>query len=222
MSNPWLEHLLGVDAKPDGGGLTISTATVTNALDLIAEGRVQVKVHARPSFEPWARLVAVGGASGRGFLWVPKNDDEVLVAFAQDDLSTAFVLGGLWSTSNHPPVSNPLEFATKRVLQTGVTSGMGHTVEFDDLKQSITITTSTKQSIKLDPTSIELKNTAGTVSVKLDNKSQEIALEAVASIKLKALSIELDATDISITGKASVSIGSQGDVAVNGTFVRLN
>jgi uncharacterized protein involved in type VI secretion and phage assembly len=220
MSSPWLEHLLGVDEP--AGGFTISTGTVTNAFDLIAEGRVQVKVHARPSFEPWARLVAIGGSSERGFLWVPQNDDEVLVAFAQDDLSTAFVLGGLWSTENRPPLSDPLEFKTKRVLKTGLEEGLGHSVEFDDAEQSITITTSTEQSITLDPMKIELTNAAGTVSIKLDNASQQISVEAVKSISLKALSIELEAADISIKGSASVSVTSQGEVAVNGTIVRLN
>src|SRR5436305_14679342 len=168
MPDALIDGLADSASQPRRPGLSIAPGIVKNNLDLIAEGRIQVKVPSRPSFEPWARLPSLGGASGRGWLWVPQIDDEVLVAFADDDLSSAFVLGGLWSTVKKPPLSLPTDFLTKPVMNTGLTEALGHQLEFDDAQQSITITTSTKQKITLDPTKIELTNMAATVTLKLD------------------------------------------------------
>ncbi len=123
---------LGPDSLPDG--FAIAPGLVKNNLDLIAEGRVQVSITSRPALQPWARLPVLGGGSGRGFLWIPQIDDEVLVAFAQNDERSAYILGGLWSTHDHPPLTAPTDFLIKRVLKTGMTGGLGHEMEFDDSK----------------------------------------------------------------------------------------
>ena len=180
----------------------IAPGIVTNNLDLIGEGRVQVRVPSRPSFAPWARLGAIGGGSGRGFLWVPQMDDEVLVAFNQNDVKDAYIIGGLWSTKDRPPVSLPPEFVSKRVIKTGMAGGLGHEIEFDDLMQSITITSSTKQKITIDPLKIEMSNMAGTVKVTLDNTKQAISVQAVTSI-------DLTAAQINLNGKVAVNITSK-------------
>jgi uncharacterized protein involved in type VI secretion and phage assembly len=131
--------------------------TVSNNCDLIKQGKVLVRI---PSLdqEVWARMASPGAGSGAGFFYVPRRDDEVLVALVGNDASDAFIIGGLWSTQDSPPVSDPIQATTKRVIKTGVTSGVGHEVEFDDLSQSITITTSTKQQITLDPQKIEISD----------------------------------------------------------------
>ena len=163
MNDALLERLdqLSPDSLPDG--FAIAPGIVTNNLDLLAEGRVQVRIPAAPDFEPWARVATVGGGSGRGFCWIPQIDDEVLVAFAQNDPSGAYILGGLWNTKDRPPLTLPTDFLTKRVIKTGVAGGVGHAIEFDDALQSITITSSTSQKVTIDPLKIELTNTAGTL-----------------------------------------------------------
>jgi uncharacterized protein involved in type VI secretion and phage assembly len=197
-------------------GFAIAAGVVKNNVDLIFEGRVQVRIPTRPSFHPWARLCAAGGSSGRGFMWIPNISDEVLVAFVEGDLSSAYILGGLWSTMHRPPATTPLDFLTKKVIQTGATAALGHQIEFDDAKQSITITTSTKQSITMDPLKISLSNLAGTVSVTLDNKTQAVSitaagsidLKAVKSISMKAASIELNGAKVNITGGQTTVVGA--------------
>jgi uncharacterized protein involved in type VI secretion and phage assembly len=216
----WIDEMA---SSPDehSAKFAIAPGIVTNNLDLIAEGRVQVRIPSRPAFEPWARLPAVGGAAGRGFLWIPQIDDEVLVAFADDELSSAFVLGGLWSTRKRPPVTVLTDFQSKKVIKTGLTEALGHELEFDDAQQSVKITTSTQQKLTMDPTKIELTNLAGTVSIKLDNTSQEVSIVAVNKISLKSLSIELNAPSIDIKG-ANVSVTATGPVSVTGLPIKLN
>ena len=187
----------------------------------MSEGRVQVRIPSIPGMEPWARLPSLGGGSGRGFVWMPQIDDEVLVAFAQNDASAAYVLGGLWSTADRPPLTLPSDFLAKRVIKTGLAGGLGHEVEFDDALQSITITSSTKQKITIDPLQIKLENTAGTLSIAMDNTSQTITVQAAVKIEIKALQISLEGTQVDIKG-AMVNIQSSGPCSVQGLPIKLN
>jgi uncharacterized protein involved in type VI secretion and phage assembly len=204
MANEFLSSMTA--NSPETTGYAIAPGKVTNNLDAIGEGRVQVHLPSRPSFDPWARIAAVGGGSGRGFLWIPQIDDEVLVAFNQNDERDAYILGGLWSTLDRPPLLAPPEFLVKRKIKTGMAGGVGHEVEFDDALQSITITSSTKQKITIDPLKIELTNLAGTVTISLDNKTQSITIQAVNSIELKAAQIKLQAVNIDLKGAALTNI----------------
>jgi uncharacterized protein involved in type VI secretion and phage assembly len=221
MDDALFERLdqLGPESLPDG--FAIAPGIVTNNLDLVAEGRVQVRIPSIPAMEPWARLPALGGGSGRGFLWIPQVNDEVLVAFAQNEPNAAYVLGGLWSTSDRPPLTVPTDFLIKRVIKTGVAGGLGHEVEFDDLLQSITITSSTKQKITIDPLQIKLENTAGTLSIAMDNASQTVTIQSALKIALKATQISLEGAQVEIKG-AVVSIQSSGPCNVQGLPIKLN
>jgi uncharacterized protein involved in type VI secretion and phage assembly len=221
MPDALLDNLANSETGQAIGGFAIAPGTVTNNTDLIGEGRVQVKIPTRPSFEPWARLPSIGGSSGRGFMWVPQVDDEVLVAFADNDTSSAYILGGLWSSLNSPPISLASDTLTKRVIKTGMTEAVGHKMEFDDAEQSITITTSTDQKITMDPQTIELTNLAGTVSITLDNDEQKISIMATNKIELNAIEISMTATTIDMSG-SKVSITSAGPCTVQGLPIQLN
>lgn len=205
-----------------GGGSSVVTGTVVNNCDLIGQGKVLVRI---PSLdmEVWARLAALGGGSGAGFLYVPRPDDEVVVALNQADPDDAFILGGVWSSSDKPPVDNPLEAPSKRVLKTGVKGGVGHEVAFDDLMQKIEITSSTKQKITIDAQKIELTNTAGTLTIKLDNASQtvsvhgvnvEIAADAVLTLKGRKVDLKSE--------PGPLAISSTSDCSISGAMVRIN
>jgi uncharacterized protein involved in type VI secretion and phage assembly len=221
MEDALFERLdkLGPESLPDGFG--IAPGVVTNNLDAMSEGRVQVRIPSIPAMEPWARVPTIGGGSGRGFVWIPQIGDEVLVAFAQNDPSAAYVLGGLWSTSDRPPLTLPTDFLIKRVIKTGVAGGLGHEIEFDDALQSITITSSTKQKITIDPLQIKIANTAGTLSIALDNATQKVTVQSALKIELKATQISLEGAQVDIKG-ALVNIQSSGPCSITGLPIKLN
>jgi uncharacterized protein involved in type VI secretion and phage assembly len=202
-------------------GFAIAPGIVTNNLDAMVEGRIQVRVPSLPELETWARLPAVGGGSGRGFLWVPQVDDEVLVAFAHNDVRAAYVLGGLWSTRDRPPITLPTDAFNKRVIKTGLAGGLGHEIELDDALQSITITSSTKQKITIDPLQIAIQSTGGTLSITLDNKSQTVSIQSALKIELKATQISLQGATVDIKGGV-VSIQSSGPCTLQGLPIKLN
>ena len=217
-----LEELASKNSSDLGShGYSVAPGVVTNNVDLMSEGMVQVRVPSMPAIEPWCRVVSVGAGRGRGFFWLPQINDEVLVAFNANDVRDAYILGGLWNTLDRPPVTTFAEGLIKRTIKTGMAPGVGHEVEFDDAQQSITITTSTKQKIKMDPTAIELTNLAGSVDIKLDNLSQTISITAIKKIEMKAAEISLDGVKISISG-AAVKIDSKGPCMVTGTPIKLN
>jgi len=191
---------------------SILEGTVLVPCDLIRQGKVLIRVPALGQ-EVWARLSGPGGGKDAGNFYTPREDSEVLVGFSDNDPNSAYIINGLWSTGDNPPISNnPLDVSTKRVIKTGVKAGIGHEIEFDDgINQSVTITTSTRQKIVLDKEKIELSTLGGTVKVTLDLAKQTVSIQApqieiggekTASIKLSAVKIEIAAKTLNtITGK---------------------
>lgn len=212
------------EKKTADTGSSIVTGTVINNCDLIMQGKVLVRI---PSLgqEVWARLAGVGAGSGAGFFYAPRVDDEVLVGLNQNKAGDAYILAGLWNTQDQPPASTPVDVIAKRVIKTGLKGGIGHAIEMDDTLQSVTITTSTKQQITLDPKKIELSTALGTLKITLDLTQQSISIQAqppVGTIEFKAGQIKLSAAKIDISATAQASLKSQGDCVVSGTMVRIN
>jgi len=208
-------------------GFSIAPGVVTNNFNLLAEGKVQVKIPSLPEFEPWARVASVGAGSGRGFVWIPQIDDEVLVAFNKNDNGDAYIIGGLWSLMNLPPITDPLEFITKRMIKTGVKdSPLAHEIEIDDAEQSITITTSTKQKITMDTEKISIETTEGVLKITMSiaDAPPSISIESDGDISLSAPlgKISLDAMEVEISGELSTDISSDDTVSISGISVELN
>jgi len=202
-------------------GVSIAAGIVTNNLDVPMEGKVLVRI---PSLdqEVWVRLTAPGAGSGAGLFYVPRIDDEVLVAFAAADLRDGYLLGGLWSMQDRIPAGDPVTALTTRVLRSGVTAGTGHQIEMDDLLQSVTITTSSDQKITMDPTKIELTNLAGSVKITLDNATQSVSITAAASIKLEAPQVSIKGATVEINGAVTTDVKSGGVCSVTAPLVKLN
>jgi uncharacterized protein involved in type VI secretion and phage assembly len=224
MSTGLLEWFSGTEKEESGFG--IAPGVVTDNFNVLGEARVQVHMSAFPDMDPWARVVAIGGGSGRGFLWVPQINDEVLVAFNKNDHRDAYVIGGLWSTLNRPPAIIPTDFLTKRILQTGlIDDPLSHSIVFDDLQQSITITTSTKQTITMSPTQIQIGTVGGVLQITLGVTPPGIQIQATTgNITLSAPTgnVTISGLNVAIQSTAGTDISSSGIVSVEGDLVTLN
>lgn len=185
-------------------GFTIAVAEVTNTLDSLGCGRVQVQLPWLPGTQPWARVAVPGAGAMRGTYVLPHPGDEVLVAFNRSDVTDCYVIGSLWSMADPPPRRGPLDPVTKVAVRTQV----GHVIELDDVEQTITISTSTGQKVQLSPTSISITTTGETASVVLD-QTGDLTLSAVKSVSIEA-------PQVSVKGTAQVSVESSGAVSVNG------
>jgi uncharacterized protein involved in type VI secretion and phage assembly len=213
----------GEPERSSEAGPTVVSGIVVNNCDGMPQGKILVRIPELGQ-EVWARLTSIGGGANAGFLYTPRIDDEVLVAISDGGLGNAFVLGGLWSTRDSPPIPpNPIDAQTKRVLKTGLTPETGHEIEFDDVFQSIRIISSTNQTITIDPMTIELANAAGTLTISLDNESQTISIkgvnvsvEAAAELTLKGRRVEIKSEPLPLT------ISSTSACSIKGTPINLN
>lgn len=212
MSSTLYESGIKEDSKSEKLKGSILEGVVLVPCDLLRQGKALVRIPALGQ-EVWARLSGPGGGKDAGNFYTPREDSEVLVGFCDNDPNSAYIINGLWSTGDNPPISNnPLDVSTKRVIKTGVKAGIGHEIEFDDgINQSVTITTSTRQKIVLDKEKIELSTIGGTVKITLDLAKQTVSIQApqieiggatTATLKLSAAKVEIgDMKTISTTIK---------------------
>lgn len=206
----------GKPQKPRG--TSIAPGIVKSHCDVLMQGKVQVRIPGH-GIDVWARVSGAGGGNGRGFMYFPQPDDEVLVAFNEEDPRDAFIINGLWSTQNGLPASNPTETIAKRKLRTGLTPALGHEIDLDDATQTITITASTGQEITMSPVGINLKAnenttidmtaspgvgpgvtkvTVGTTSITVSPTGVQISTGG--TMTFQANSIDLNAANVSIRG----------------------
>jgi uncharacterized protein involved in type VI secretion and phage assembly len=108
-------------------------AVVTNLNDPQSLGRVKVKFPwlGDNVESTWVRVVAPMGGGGRGFMYIPEIDDEVLIAFEHGDPHRPYLIGGLWNNKDKPPKSNsaiaPNGKVDERLIQSRSGAAGGHT-----------------------------------------------------------------------------------------------
>jgi uncharacterized protein involved in type VI secretion and phage assembly len=182
----------------------VVNALVEDNQDPRQQGRVKVRV---PSFGPdyvvWARLATTMAGDGRGTWFVPDVDDEVLVAFGHGRPEDPYVIGALWNGHDAPPQRMDADNDIKTIVSRrgirialddtpGATSlrlstPAGQTVTLSDADQSITLTDATQNSVRLGP--------------------DGITLSALAAVSIKALSLDIDATVVSVSAAATTFAG---------------
>lgn len=200
----------------------VAPAVVTDTNDPEDLGRIKVKYPWMPATEQgefeshWVRLTLPGaGAAQKGLYLVPEVNDEVLVAFEHGDFRRGYVLGGLYSTADKPPLPK------REVVKNGATpqklfrSTKGHVLAFNDSddKPGVDLITATKKlKVHLDDKKgditvlAEQSGTTVTVTadgdVKITSKSGGIVIEAMKDITMKAKgNIKLEAVqDVEIKG----------------------
>jgi len=194
---------------------SIAIGVVRDNWDVVMDGRVLVRIPTIDT-EVWARQLAPGAGSKRGFVFFPKKGDEVIVAFNQEDPNDAFLIGSLWTPSKRPPIIQSYDVQNKVILRTEA----GHVIEFDDILHSITITTSSNQKVEMS----ELDG------ILIDNLTNKISLGSKGEVDITGPggSISISLTGVSITGKTSISLNAPNieikgtNITVSGANVKIN
>jgi hypothetical protein len=152
----------GTEPKTKPGGTSIEPGIVQSNCDLIMQGKMLVRIPSQ-GLEVWARVGGAGGGFGRGMMFFPQPQDEVLVAFNAEDPRDAYILCGLWSNIKRLPGIAPTDPLTKRTIRSGVAPGVGHDVTLDDALQTITIRAVTGQMIIMSTAGIQIMANANTM-----------------------------------------------------------
>jgi phage protein D/phage baseplate assembly protein gpV len=179
-------------------------------------GKVQVKLPGLSDDEigHWARVATLMAGSDRGTFFLPEEQDEVLVAFEQGDISRPYIIGALWNGKDKPPDTNADGKNNLRFIK----SRSGNLIRFDDTK---------------DREKIEIIDKSGKNRIAIDTANNAIAIESAKDISIEAPqgTIELSAQKIEISSTAETKIqakggltleGNPGDTTIKGKTVNLN
>ena len=196
----------------------VAVAQVINNVDVMNLGRVQLMLPWLPGYQPWARVVTMMAGFQRGTYFMPQIGEEVLVAFHHGDVREPYVLGGMWNTIDRPPSLAPTDAVNKRIIRTP----LGHEIEFDDALQSITITSTTKQKVTIDPTQIQLETVGGAAKVTLETIGK-ITIESGISVDIKAPTVKIEADlSVEIKSKVSAELNGGANCKVKAGLVEIN
>ncbi len=208
LESPGADHLARIPG--------LVPAIVTDNNDPNKEGRVKLRFpwlgpkDETAAVSPWAPVVQFGAGQGRGAMFIPEIDDEVLVGFDRGALDHPYVLGGLYNGVDQPPLQDDLlDTSAGKVNQRGFVSRLGHQIVFLDSDSKSGITLSTNQG----KVTIELDHANGKLHLSCQG---DVVVESTGDLKLTAQgSLELN-------GQAGVKIESSATVEVSGSLIKLN
>jgi phage baseplate assembly protein gpV len=189
-----LGQLLGTGGASTGYGIVVGIVTNINDTDGLARVKVKLPTISDKLESNWARLVSPMAGPGRGFEFIPEVNDEVLVAFENDDINKPYILGSLWNGKDKPPeASNKIVASNGKVQKRIIHSRSGHRITIDDSdgKEKISI---------IDKVMI---------------KGTDIMMEAKSGAKLKGANVDLDASaKAKIKGGAGVDVKASGQMSI--------
>jgi uncharacterized protein involved in type VI secretion and phage assembly len=141
------------------------SGVVTGIVKEVDAGQGRVLVEYRDIEEgmlsPWAYIAAPLSGKGRGALFMPEQDDEVLVCYGDGETGRPYVVGFLWNGEHTSPETE----AHNRVI---VTPG-GHQLRFEDKEGDKRVVLKTKGAHRLA----------------MDDKDKSIVLESTGKHKLE-------------------------------------
>jgi uncharacterized protein involved in type VI secretion and phage assembly len=204
----------------------VVTGLVTNLNDPENLGRVKVKypwLGTTPdgaeieSF--WVRIASPMAGNGRGFLYLPETNDEVLIAFEHGDIHRPYIVGVLWNSRDLPPKPNNEVTSDGKVRQRVIRSRQGHLIILDDSDRAEQIYVESKSGHTL-----VLDDSSGGEKITIRDKSgNKMEIDSVRN----SMSIEVKG-DFKVEARGMISLNSQGNMsleskaAANLTATRLS
>lgn len=198
----------------------VMTGIVTSVSDPENLGRIKVKYPWLPKAmgaelsSGWARVAIPGGGSGRGVLFLPEVNDEVLVAFQNGDMSDPYVIGVLYNSMDKMPVADGpiVDAAQKKVNTRMIVSRSGHKVVLDDStgKEKFSIIDKTGKNL------IEFDSVKNEVTIKSGGK---LIVETTGDMSFNSTG-KLDITskgNLTISSDAQVDMKSKAALNLEGT-----
>jgi uncharacterized protein involved in type VI secretion and phage assembly len=219
-------------AGPSHHHAGLSVGIVTNINDPTNSGMVRVRYPGVNTSDEtgWARLVAIGGGSSRGAVFVPEVDDEVLVAFEGGDPRQPVVIGGLYSSKATIP-ENPV--ADGQVGNRSFKSRLGHAITLLDgtetAKQAIELQLAGQEhKVHLGKDKLDITVPGGTpVSVTAGESKITIGQDGAMNLSAGNITIQatqqlkLQAPTVNVTADAQLSLQGQAQAALKGAQVQV-
>jgi uncharacterized protein involved in type VI secretion and phage assembly len=206
----------GRDASSRFLGAGVVIGVVTNIKDPDNLGRVRLKFPwlSEDGESEWARVATLMAGRGRGCVFLPEVDDEVLVAFEHGDMRRPFVIGALWNGVDVLPA----EFVNdgKNNLRL-IRSRSGHLIKLDDTEGGERI----EVIDKTGKNTVVIDSQANTITITAD---QDLLLDAPQGrLSLNAQELELKSVAaIRIEAGSQMTLHAGAAMDLSGTTINLN
>ncbi len=170
-------------------------------------GRVKLKFPwLNDTFESnWARIASPMAGAGRGFMFMPEVNDEVLVAFEHGDINRPYVIGVLWNGKDAPPkaIGEVVGSDGKVNLRT-IKTRSGHIITFNDSE---------------DAPGIEIIDKTGNNKITIDSTSNKISIISDGDIEYTATKgkILLDAQNIEFKASQNIKATATQNIDLKAT-----
>jgi phage protein D len=207
----------GAAAAHEGRFPGVVPALVSDVNDPQQLGRVKLRFPWMDEsyVSDWARMVQFGAGRGRGAVFLPEVDDEVLVAFEHGDPRRPYVVGGLYNGQDKPNEGDGL-VDSSGVKRRGVVSKQGSLLVFfdDPTKEGIALLTSDKGlkvSLNKTKTTVHVASNGevtieGTTKVTIDGGQQlvlkgrqiQVGDDTTQSAEIKATQVSVSAPSIQL------------------------
>jgi uncharacterized protein involved in type VI secretion and phage assembly len=214
--------------KQGGKGLQqygVVTGVVTSNKDDEGLGRVKVSFpwrggeSGKEDESYYARVASLMTGNGRGMVFLPEVDDEVLVAFEHGDLNHPYIIGSLWNSKDKHPEPNSDGKNNIRKIK----SRSGHEIIFNDdseqKKEQVVIHTKANHQIILDDAAgqekIEIIDKTGGNKITFDSVQNSISIESTMQLKINAQTIDIEAGGM-------MTIKSSGVLTLQGSVIKIN
>ena len=189
--------------------LMVALVVDTNDPDVL--GRVLIELPALPEGPRlWASVVSPLAGDNRGQYCLPEVGDEVLAAFTDGTLSSAYVLGGLWGKQKPPPEEADKDANSIKLFRTR----SGNTMIFDDTDGSEKIVFRDKNE-----NSIEILTGDDRIAI---NVKGNVEIYAKKTIILEGQKISLKAETIEMKADSSLSLDGGGTAELKAGTVNIN
>lgn len=189
----------------------LMTAIVADNNDPEKQGRVLLTLSSLPGgTEVWAKMVTPMAGPGRGVCLLPEVGDEVLAAFIQGDLSSAYVLGSVWGAKKKPPADVGKNRNGLKMIMTR----SGNVLEFNDVDgdEHISLKDKNDNEIRI--------NTADDSIVIISISKMQICTDG--EMVLSGDKIRIAADRIEIKADASLTLDGGGTAELKAGTVNIN
>ena len=192
-------------------GVAIGVVTQNKDPENLCRVKVRYPWYDQPTESYWARLATPMAGADRGFVLIPEVGDEVLLAFEREDLRFPYVLGALWNGKDKPPEANTNGKNDKRIL----VSRKKHHLLFDDGVTGVVELAHEKgKKLVIDDNGWTVLDEGGN-SITVDSNSGAMTIEAKGPLKIKGVSITLEAT-------GTLEIKANATLTLRGSLVQIN
>jgi Rhs element Vgr protein len=202
---------------------------------------VNIPLFQNKSKSIWTRMGTLYANKKTGFFFYPELEDEVIIAFLNEDPRYPVILGCLYSKKMTPPFTpdaqnNKKAIVTREKLQIlfddkdkiiEINTPGGHSIKMDDKSGALSIKDNNKNTVSLSKGGVSIESGG---NLKISAKGN-ITMEASGNMSLAAkANVTIDGAQISNTAKTKFSakgnltaeLTASGVVTVKGVMVKIN